>query len=191
MALYSPHKPQPFLFVHIYRTGGNSLRALISGPDTFQIGSPHSLPDDVQRLLSPDAWQRAFRFTIVRHPYTWLASTWELVRRVTTHRDHEHAQGGFPDFVRWVADVGHAVDNGPLRDRYARLSEFARGMDHVYRFEDHPAPMLDVCQKLGIPKPRAIPHRGKGTALVAIDAETKTFIQREWAEDFERFGYDG
>lgn len=191
MALYSPHEPRPFLFIHIYRTGGNSLRALISSPDTFELGSLHALPGDVQSVLSEQAWQRAERFTIVRHPYTWLGSTWEFIRRNSLHRDHEHAQGGFADFVRWIAEVGHAVHNGPLRDRYAKLNEFARGMDHVYRFEDHPEPMLDICERLGKPKPREIPHRRKGSALVAVDGETKSLIQKAWAEDFERFGYDG
>jgi hypothetical protein len=189
MALYSPR--HLFLFTHVYRTGGNSMRALITTPDSFQVGSPHALPDDVREFMSEAAWQGAFRFTVVRHPYTWLGSTWDFVRRIPTHREHDCASDGFSEYVRWIADAGLAQHHGALQDRHAKLVDFARHQDHVYRFEDHPQPMLDVCERLGLPTPRDIPHRNRSSAVVVPDAETKAFIQRVWAADFERFGYDG
>lgn len=193
MALYGPARK--FLFVHVYRTGGNTMRAMIKTPASFEVGSPHALPEDVQRFMSPECWGGCFRFTVVRHPYTWLLSTWNFTRLNAGHSEHTEAARGFRTWLSWVADVGLTRGHGFLRDRHARQSEFANGMDEVYRFESHPEPILDVCERIGAPKPREVPRLKSreydGDPAKLLNAEAKSFIQREWAEDFERFGYDG
>jgi len=150
VTLYSPNNGRPFLFTHIYRTGGNSLRELIRSPESFEIGSPHALPADVKAFVSEPTWQTAFRFTVVRHPYTWLASTWAYVMKFP-HREREHAEKGFREYVEWIADVGLALNHGPLRDRHALQVEFAKENDRVWKFEDEP--IRDICAKLHLPEP--------------------------------------
>jgi hypothetical protein len=167
-----------FLFVHVPKTGGNSIqsrlaaysddRLVVAGPhqdgvERFEIRSDqyaitkHSTLRDYQRQLEPSLFDRLFKFAVVRNPWDRLISFYFSPHRGSVEWDRQA-------FVRFLSEVppvrSYVMSNswfervtssariGPARRWVGPLD---RDLDTLLRFETLERDYRMVCERLQIP----------------------------------------
>ena len=68
-----------FLFIHIYKTGGSSIREALAPycQEDFskdRPGGEHLKGIDVKKIIGPEKYDRCFKFCFVRNPWDLLVS---------------------------------------------------------------------------------------------------------------------
>lgn len=92
MSLISYHKK--FIFFHLYKCGGNSLRKLLNQSDSHatEWGGVHGLPEDVRNhYLKEDkleVFNNFYKFTFIRNPYDFMVSTYFYGKSYPNHFMH-------------------------------------------------------------------------------------------------------
>ncbi|MGQ0485317.1 MAG: sulfotransferase family 2 domain-containing protein [Hyphomicrobiales bacterium] len=66
-----------WFFVHIQKTGGNSIRAALGLP--ANTPQKHFLARELRDLYGPDAWRQSYKFAFVRNPWDRLVSWWMMI----------------------------------------------------------------------------------------------------------------
>lgn len=214
--LFSPK--YRFLFVHIPKTGGTSVRAALAplrwrDPSYWPLWlcarlshlSGHRLALKLPRhakiiaakeLLPHDYFASLFKFTIVRNPWDLQVSSFHHIRR-----ERPHYLGGHDDFtafLRWKLDperpyqyhldVSITPQSDYLVDLHGRLC-----VDFIGRYERLESDFAEICRRLGL-SARRLPHHRR-----AIDRqsdyrhyytdETAAWIAHHFARDLALFGY--
>lgn len=176
-----------FLFVHIAKTGGTSVRAALRG---YRWGGWYSVPlwlasavSQATRprhklglkfprhakavaaleMLPAEVYQGFFKFVIVRNPWDLQVSSYHHIRR----EKPEVLAGvnNFGDFLRRKFDPERPYDY--MLDTSAELqSEYITDMrgnvivDYIGRYENLAEDFDAICKRIGIPAP-ALPHLRK------------------------------
>ncbi|MDX1804878.1 MAG: sulfotransferase family 2 domain-containing protein [Alcanivorax sp.] len=204
--LISEHKQ--FIFIHIEKTGGTSVRAVlrehaIPRPQSrwYSLLRQAGLPRDyrhyrfpthcglslVQSRLPPEDYQRFFKFAFVRNPWDRLVSEYNAALHKHRRRRHRHIAGleTFADYVRYEARRGKLHQAPRVLDRAGNP-----GLDFVGRYENLAADFAIVCTRLGLANPLPVtnrfPHR---PYQEYYDARTRDLVARHWQRDIELFGY--
>lgn len=92
MSLISYRKK--FIFFHLYKCGGNSLRQVLNKVDVHSIewGGVHGLPDDVRthyvREDKLNVFEDFYKFTFIRNPYDFMVSTYFYGKSNRNHFMH-------------------------------------------------------------------------------------------------------
>jgi hypothetical protein len=176
-----------FLFVHIPKTGGTSIRSAmrqdrwldplfwpgilcqhISRLCQHRLGSmmPRHAPVLVAReMLPPTLFGQLFKFTFVRDPWDRLASGYGHFRRERQDLLREYRIGNFAEFVDWILTV--APDTTPraalIRALRRPQSEYLVDwdgrllVDFVGRYERLEEDFRQVTDRLQL-KGRKLPH---------------------------------
>ncbi len=77
-----------FIFIHIPKTGGSSIRQSLSAIAPRQDRAAlnrfgaHITATDMKKRVRPEVWDTYFKFAFVRNPYDRLVSLWYYVRRI-------------------------------------------------------------------------------------------------------------
>lgn len=199
-----------FVFVHVRKTGGSSLRRVLaplalSTPDSRRarllsraglvrdyrrkVFRAHAPLVDAQRSMPPERFWGYFKFAFVRNPWDRLVSEYEFIRGFPGHARHRKVMAmDFPAFVRYQAGRTDAYQFPMLVDRSGAL-----GMDFVGRFERLQADFDEVCRRLRL-TPERLPHANRGSRrdpAAYYDAATREFVARTWSRTIENFGYSG
>lgn len=206
-----------FLFVHIAKTGGTSVRAALSRlrwrdpmylPQFIcsrlshltghRIGSKfprHARVVAAKEMLPEEVFERLFKFAFVRNPWDLQVSSFHHIRR-----ERPHLMAGiddFPGFIRWKLDPErpyqfHVDTSIQLQWDYLRDLDGRMLVDFVGRYEDLEADFAEVCRRLGKPGLR-LPHRRKATDRKDYrgyyDDATAEAVARHFHQDIEAFGY--
>ncbi|HHZ82348.1 MAG TPA: hypothetical protein EYN64_06490 [Flavobacteriales bacterium] len=100
-----------FIFFHLYKCGGNSVRQLLSDKginDSIHLLGPHALPREVKYHYEVrgqdhiDRFKEMFKFTFVRNPFDFLLSTFCFSRRWASHFWHQKVVNmEFKDFPKF------------------------------------------------------------------------------------------
>ncbi|MEO1434685.1 MAG: sulfotransferase family 2 domain-containing protein [Bacteroidota bacterium] len=203
--IYSPSKG--FLFVHIYKTGGNSIRRLLEPYDegyrwyhrlkasttkepVLRSGrfAKHGFARQAQEDLGPQ-YDQLFRFAFVRNPWDWQLSLYHYILKHPENPDHPVVQGlsGFGDYVRWRVD-----------GRVRLLSDFVddrSGMqivNFIGRFEHLQPDFKQVCLELSLPQ-MDLPHLNRGGQRdfrASYTDSTAALFEHAYQRDILRFGYE-
>jgi len=209
-----------FLFVHIAKTGGTSVRAALR---PYRWGWPYSVPlaaasfvsqltrprhilglkfprhakaIAAKEMLPPEFYESLFKFTVVRNPWDLQVSSYHHLQR-----EHPEVMAGLPDFsafLRWKLDPDR-----PRRDLLdvsrERQSEYVADLqgrtivDFIARYENLGEDFRTICGTIGIEPPALPHHRRAGDRRPYrdyYDAGTRELVARHYAEDLERFGYE-
>lgn len=189
-----------FLFVHVPKTGGNSVQDALreysadsfvclaphqDGIERFELRSSHfpatvkhTTLYDYKRSYPPRLYERLFKFSIVRNP-------WE---RCVSHYFSPHRgpiawnPAAFLDFI-----TSSAVR--PF-DEYADPV----ALDCVLRFEALECEFKRLCAYLGLPNislPRRNSGPGYGDWRDYYDLTTAKCVARRFASEITWFGYTG
>jgi hypothetical protein len=202
-----------FVFVHVYRVGGQSMRAalrpychvpepprLARVPGVRKLTGRRSIyalrehnhghirARELREALPPDVFDGFFKFAFVRNPWDWQLSIYHFVRQLTEHPDHAFFQTfqRFEDYLDWrVHTAGPELQSEFVTDESGELL-----VDFLGRYESLAEDFARVCERVGIDAP--LPHRNAsvhGDFRDYYTPATEALVREAYAEDVERFGY--
>lgn len=207
-----------FLFVHIAKTGGTSVRAALEGLrwrdpwyypmflcsrishlSGHRLGTKlprHAKVVAAQELLPREYFDALFKFAFVRNPWDLQVSSFHHIRRERPHYLGGHET--FADFLRWKLDperpYQYHIDTSitPQTDYLIDL----RGriiVDYIGRYEHLHQDFATVCERIGIRAP-ALPHERQAKDRQRdyrhyYDDATAELVARHFARDIELLGY--
>ena len=200
-----------FIFVHISKTAGTSIRAALNPhcisvpsdkwhsflrrfdlPKNYQRFkfSKHAFLSDAQRKVPTDIYQSYFKFAVVRNPWDRLVSGY--------HSEYGLKEGRNPN-KKYKDPIG--FENYLRRQKrrrnyqYLRISNSAGeiDLDFMLRFENLNADIDSLAEKLNIEID--LPHkntsfRNKAVYQEYYDQHTRDFVSEHWAQDIELLDYD-
>ena len=206
-----------FLFVHIAKTGGTSVRnalqryrwrdpyylpqwiaSKLSGATGHSLGIKlprHCKAITAQEMLPREVYQGLFKFAFVRNPWDLQVSSYHHIKRERPHllEDDE----SFSAFLRrkldpqreWQYHIDTSIT--PQLDYLIDL----RGnqiVNFVGRYESLQSDFDHCCERIGLPK-QALPHRRRAGDRAAYreyyDEDTKALVEQHFAADIDAFGY--
>lgn len=207
-----------FLFVHIAKTGGTSVRAALAplrwrDPMYYPAWICHRLSHltghriaaklprharivAAQEMLPNEYFDGLFKFALVRNPWDLQVSSWHHLRR-----ERPHLVEGLKDFEAFLRykldpersyqyhiDTSIQLQRDYLVDLHGNLLT-----DFVGRYENLEQDFATICERIGIPE-RPLPHRRKATDRKAdwrsyYSDGTAELVARSFAPDIETFGY--
>ncbi|MEP7302451.1 MAG: sulfotransferase family 2 domain-containing protein [Caldimonas sp.] len=195
-----------FLFLHIPKTGGNSIQDLLrpfsddrivrlaphqDGVERFELRSDryrtqkHSTLADYRHEYGAELFDRLFRFACARNPWDRVVSFYFSPHRgrVEWNRD---------DFLRFIPGVQ------PMRhylalpgDDSATLAAAGRNVQRFLRFESLQADFDAVCADLGL-APMTLPQRNRsarGAYRDYYDDAARALVGERFGDEAAFFGY--
>lgn len=191
-----------FLYVHIPKTGGNSVQNVLreysedrivcvdphhDGVERFGLRSErfnvtkHSLLRDYHRELGPELFGKLFKFCCVRNPWERAISFYFSPHRQRTGFD----RADFLQSLERLIPVTEflALDGGPA-------SPF-NNVDSIMRLERLDEDFRAVCQRLEIPF-TPLPVRNKSSRAhysTYYDSELVEIVRARYAGEVEHFRY--
>jgi hypothetical protein len=207
-----------FLFVHIAKTGGTSVRAALEGLrwsdpwywpmflcSRFSHLSGHRIGTKLPRhakviaakeLLPKEFFDQLFKFAFVRNPWDLQVSSFHHIRRERPQYLGGHET--FEAFLRWKLDPArpyqyHVDTSIELQSDYLIDLHGRQLVDFIGRYERLHADFATACERIGIKAP-ALPHAREATDRTKdyrryYDAETAELVARHFARDIAMLGY--
>lgn len=193
-----------FLFVHVPKTGGNSVQDILKAYSEDMIVCPEPHQDGVERFevlnatfgflkhsplseykekLPADSYGRLFKFACVRNPWERAISYYFSPYRGVSGFD----KGEFIEFMHTTVPMTYFLRQSPDQP----LAEVPANFDALMRFETLQADFDGVCERVGLPK-QALPVRNRserGAVETYYDDETVELVRAHFAEDVALFGY--
>ena len=207
-----------FLFVHIAKTGGTSVRAglervrrrdpyywlmfpchRLSHLTGHRLGTKlprHAKAIAAKELLPREFYDALFKFAFVRNPWDLQVSSFHHIRRERPHYLQGHDD--FASFLRWKLDPQrpyqyHLDTSIELQSDYVIDLHGQLIVDFVGRYERLQDDFAEACRRIGIRVP-ALPHRREATDRERdyrryYDDATAELVAQHMRADIERFGY--
>jgi hypothetical protein len=207
-----------FLFVHVAKTGGTSIRALLrrrtwadpyrlpqfvcsrlSGWTGHRIGCKfprHARVVAAAEMLPRDYFLSLFKFAFVRNPWDLQVSSYHHVSRERPHL-MEHI-GDFETFLRWklegerpyhyILDASAEPQRRSLIDLEGRIA-----VDFVGRYESLESDFRTACRRIGFRTVPALPRkrmaRNRQDFRKYYTDRAAEYILEHFREDIETFDY--
>jgi Sulfotransferase family len=191
-----------FLFVHVPKTGGNSIQSVLrdysedelvalrgeqDGVERFGLRNPkykikkHSTLAEYREALGNEQFRTLYKFTCVRNPWDRMISYYFTPTQNTVAWDRKK-------FRRVIVKVLPVADC--LRLDRGEKDAFAN-VDYIMRFENLAADFGTVCAALGI-LPTTLPRYNRSKRehySKYYDDELRELVRARFAAEIERFGY--
>jgi len=206
-----------FLFIHIAKTGGSSIRAALqryrwrdpaylpmwlasrmSALAGHRLGIKlprHARVIAARELLPADFFCRLFKFAFVRNPWDLQVSSWHHVRRERPGLLRDCPD--FDAFIRYKFESEATLPYHLAITRFPQLDYCVdlygdMLLDFVGRYERLQADFTEVCRRLGLagvrlPHKRRAPSRREYRSYYS-DASAE-IVARAYVRDVEYFGY--
>jgi hypothetical protein len=207
-----------FLFVHIAKTGGTSVRAALgrrrwSDPGYWPMFvcsrlshlSGHRIAAKLPRhakaiaakeLLPREYFEALFKFAFVRNPWDLQVSSFHHIRRERPQYLGDHRD--FRSFLRWKLDPArpyqfHIDTSMELQTDYLIDLQGNFIVDYIGRYESLREDFAAICGHVGIATP-ALPHRRRAHDRGVdwrhyYDDATAELVGAHFARDIEWLGY--
>ncbi len=208
-----------FLFVHIAKTGGTSMRAALRpyrwsgryGPAILltslmsQATRPrhrlgikfprHAKAIAAKEMLPAEVFRELFKFVFVRNPWDLQVSSYHHIGR-----EKPEVLSGvktFPDFLRLKFDPERPYDfmldiSRELQSDYLVDLHGETIVDFIGRYENLWEDFATVCERIGLGHLR-LPHERRAVDRDDYrryyDDATAELVARHYAPDIERLGY--
>jgi hypothetical protein len=201
-----------FLFIHVPKTGGNSIQTILAnysedtltnnkehqdGIERFALSSStyklkkHSKLNRYRKVLPTKLYQQLFKFATIRNPWDKMISLYFSPHRGTDSWDRK-------DFIQLVGQAPALQDFVTLpsfRDRLekkfglpSRPRPLDKDIDHLIRFENLNDDFKDVCRKIGLPAAPELPLRNQGNRKhysIYYDDELIDLVARKFTNEIE------
>jgi hypothetical protein len=172
-----------FLFVHIAKTGGTSVRAALSPlrrrdplfiPQFIasrlshltghRIASKlprHSKIIAAKEMLPQELFDKLFKFAFVRNPWDLQVSSWHHLKRERPRLVEDIPD--FPSFIRWKLDPErpyqyHIDTSIEQQTDYLKDLDGEILVDFIGRYENLVEDYEEACRRIGI-KAQPLPHK--------------------------------
>lgn len=201
------------LFIHIYKTGGMSVRKAMKqlDPNCYELGVGHSDAKEVYEHFKAfdnlKYYDKLHKFAVVRNPYHWLDSIYHFAFYYKTHPLHHKARTrGSNEFIEWyIRNHDYMNDdkerfnfNGNIQTQTMFLYEGEKLMvDSVLRFENLEQDFKRMLESLSIKyedefpmeniNPYPLRDRNYSNMLTA---STLKYINKFYDKDFKNFQYE-
>ena len=201
-----------FLFIHVPKTGGNSIfqvlreysqeRIITPGPhqdgierfgtanDAYPTILKHSSLSEHQSALPPDVFGSLFKFAILRNPWERMISWFFSPHRQLPQKTRRTWHGA--DWNReWFS---HFLGRRQATRHYTCLADsptLSHDLDFLMRFEQLDEHFAEVCRRLDIPA-RPLPKYNRSTRAHYshyYDDELQDLVGRMFQEEIEFAGY--
>jgi hypothetical protein len=215
MVLSHTHR---FIFIHVSKTGGMSVRAALepysAEPEKFVMRRPskmtgdranplykvwetlllHAKASDAKKELPPEVFERYFKFAFVRNPWDLMVSMYHFILREPEARNHGQvkALGSFEAFVEWAVSTPEPFPKGTTRLQ-SEMIVGADGkllVDFVGAYENLGEDFDEIARITGI---RAVlPHVNQSLHRdyrTCYNERTRAIVAEHVQPDIERFGY--
>jgi len=197
-----------FLFVHIYKTAGNSVARALE-PHAYRPGSwrlsnlptwltiphqnlltkkppKHASAADLRALIPQSIFKELFKFTFVRNPWDWQVSLYHYILEHPADRMHERvkAMGSFEAYIHWRA-TDYRTQTSQISDESGKCL-----VDFVGRVETIDEDFVEICRRIGIRS--NLGHQNKSSHRPYREYysdETREIVVKIYAEDIAKFGY--
>jgi len=208
-----------FLFIHIAKTGGTSIRSALQ---RYRWRDPHSwvqalcnrlsslyghrlgvkIPRHAKaicakELLPNELFERLFKFAFVRNPWDLQVSSWHHIQRERPHIIPGNVRD-FHDFIRWKLDKDrpyhYIVDTSmELQTDYLLDLHGRPIVDFVGRYEHLREHFNEACRRIGIKTP-PLPHKRRAKDRDKdyrpyYNEKTAMLIEEHFKRDVELLGY--
>jgi hypothetical protein len=206
-----------FLFVHIAKTAGTSIRTSLERyrrRDPFYLLQficsrishltghriacklpRHAKAIAAYEMLPREIFNRLFKFAFVRNPWDLQVSSFYHIRRERPHLLHGY--NDFADFLRYKLDPDrpyqyHIDTSLELQSDYLVDLHGRVIVDFIGRYERLDADFNAICQRIGIVAPQLSHHRkavDRHDYRHYYDHETAELVARHFVRDVELLGY--
>ena len=201
-----------FIFVHVYRVGGQSVSAALRPysyvPRQYFARVPvlrrlratqlfklqehyygHIKAKELKAGLPPEIFDSFLKFAFVRNPWEWHVSIYHYVRQRTDHPDHELFTSfrGFEDYFDWRLNR-KGVE---LQSEFILSDSGDLLVDFVGRYETLAQDFATVCSRIGIDG--ALPHNNRSTHRDFREyytPETRDLVAEAYKDDIDFLGYE-
>ena len=206
-----------FLFVHIAKTGGTSVRAALAPlrwKDPLYIPqfiasrlshlTGHRIASKLPRhariiaakeMLPQELFDKLFKFTFVRNPWDLQVSSWHHLKRERPQLVEHIAN--FNDFIRWKLAPDrpyqyHVDTSIELQTDYLKDLDGTILVDFIGKYENLQEDYEEVCRQIRI-KPPPLPHKRQAKSREGYrnyyDAELAELVADYFQSDVEAFEY--
>lgn len=192
--IYLPE--QKLLFIHIYKTGGMSIKTALAGAlRPLNIFTTHPTPAEIRAVLKD--YDKCFKFAVVRNSWDWQVSLYHYILQAEQlgherHREFDRVQG-YGSFREYILQ---GVRNGELSETRRQQAEWCfddlgQPIDFVARFESLQADWEKICRTNGLPA-RELPrinashHRPYRDYY---DNQTRQIVASRFRRDIELFNF--
>lgn len=206
-----------FLFVHIAKTGGTSVRSAL---DPLRWRDPYYLPMFIcsklskltghrigakfprhakviaaKEMLPHELFDQLFKFAFVRNPWDLQVSSFHHLKRERPHLLKDISD--FETFLKWKLDPDrpyqyHIDTSIELQSDYLIDLHGNNMVDYIGRFETMQEDFNHVCNRIGIP-PINLPHKRKATDRDSYhhyySDSTIELVNKHFKRDIEMLGY--
>jgi len=201
-----------FIFVHIPKTGGTSIRAALGKYHPFcpdvQNEKMASLRDKYQAtldaagitghsairaaplVLSQEAVESFYKFAVIRNSWEWVVSLYVYIKRHDGHHQHERVKDmAFAEYLDWC----FVQNNRPCQLQYKYITDDNGriAVDCCCRFENLHEDFRQVCARINITN-IDLPHLNKYRNRHYSEyytPRTRDLVHEYCREDIERFGF--
>jgi hypothetical protein len=206
-----------FLFVHIAKTGGTSIRTALKSyawRDPYRIPQflcsrvssltrhrlgckfpRHAKAIAAYEMLPRELFRRLFKFAFVRNPWDLQVSSYHHIKR-----ERPHLLTGINDyesFLQWKLDPNREYDyiidtSIELQSDYIIDLDDNIIVDYIGRYERLQNDFYDICKHIGISAPK-LPHKRRAKDRTAYREyytdNTAQLVAEHFKRDIEIFKY--
>ena len=206
-----------FLFVHIAKTGGTSIRATLN---RYRWRDPYYLPQFIcsrishltghrlgckfprhakiiaaREMLPRELFESVFKFAFIRNPWDLQVSSFHHIRRERPHLTAGHDD--FESFLRYKFDPNrpyqfHIDTSIELQSDYLVDLHGKVLVDFIGRYESLKEDFRETCRRIGI-NPPPLTHRRRATNRLDYRSyytdATAEIIAEGFKRDIDLFGY--
>lgn len=197
-----------FLFIHVPKTGGNSIQDALrsysedtlvaiaehqDGVERFEVRNAnyrltkHSTLSHYKSALERDVYNSLFRFATIRNPWDMMISHYFSPHRGVTRWDRK----AFLKLLQRVPPLRHYIGAKPSWWRRGS-KQLVSDVQYLIRFEQLEEDFQIVCQRLGLP-PLTLPKRNQSNRShysQYYDEETKAAVGKAFAAEIALGGYN-
>lgn len=187
------------IFVHIQKTGGVSIEAMLRRADpgigsSMHQGRRHLFARDIRPLVPSEQWDGYFKFAFVRNPWDRLVSWYHMCAQSTAPNAFaRHVQQHAPTFDDFVMRTTTGIAERTTWNQLDYVTDVEGNVivDFIGRYERLPEDSRQVGERLGIAID--LPHTNRSTHAHYRDYytdATRDIVARRFARDILHFGYE-
>ncbi len=196
------------IYMHVHKCAGTSMYRNLAAYPQFLccVARSGSFPLRVgYNLIEPEVWNRSFKFTIVRNPWSRLVSVYKMFECSGFSGRVFGSFSEFIEYIRWSDVDGHTIDNHvtcaemnfTLNNVLHHCSSYHNSkyhledMDYVIKLENLSQEINKVVDILGVNGLEFAKHRSNKPYDYTsyYDLLLRKTVAEKYAADIERFGY--